>query len=63
MGFKFRRQAVIEPYIVDFVYLDAKLIIEADGGHHAEQITYLPTEQFGWKPWDIALCVSGTTKY
>ena len=40
MGFKFRRQEVIEPYIVDFVCLDAKLIIEADGGQHAEQIAY-----------------------
>jgi len=40
MGFKFRRQEMIEPYIVDFVCLEAKLIIEADGGHHAEQIAY-----------------------
>lgn len=30
-GFKFRRQVVIEPYIVDFVCFEAKLIIEADG--------------------------------
>ena len=40
MGFKFRRQCIIEPYIVDFVCLEAKLIIEADGGQHAEQIVY-----------------------
>ncbi len=39
-GFKFRRQVVIEPYIVDFVCLDAKLIIEADGGQHADQAAY-----------------------
>ena len=37
-GYKFRRQMVIEPYIVDFVCLDAKLIVEADGGQHAEQV-------------------------
>ncbi len=37
-GFKFRRQVVIEPYIVDFVCLDARLIIEADGGQHVEMI-------------------------
>jgi len=37
-GYKFRRQAVIEPFIVDFVCLEAKLIIEADGGQHLEQI-------------------------
>ncbi len=39
-GYKFRRQVVIEPYIVDFVCLDVKLIIEADGGQHAEQASY-----------------------
>ncbi|MGM0594754.1 MAG: endonuclease domain-containing protein [Pseudomonadota bacterium] len=39
-GYKFRRQVVIEPYIVDFVCLGAKLIIEADGGQHGEQEVY-----------------------
>ena len=39
-GHKFRRQVVIEAYIVDFVCLEAKLIIEADGGQHAEQAAY-----------------------
>ena len=33
-GYKFRRQVVIEPYIVDFVCLEKKLIIELDGGQH-----------------------------
>jgi very-short-patch-repair endonuclease len=37
-GYKFRRQVVIESWIVDFVCLEAKLIIEADGGQHAEQV-------------------------
>ena len=36
-GFKFRRQVVIEPFIVDFACLEAKLIIEADGGQHVLQ--------------------------
>ena len=36
-GFKFRRQAPIGPYIVDFICLSEKLIIEADGGQHAQQ--------------------------
>ena len=36
-GFKFRRQLVIGPYIVDFACIEAMLIIEADGGHHGEQ--------------------------
>ena len=34
--YKFRRQARIDPYIVDFVCLERRLIIEADGGQHAE---------------------------
>ena len=36
-GYKFQRQVVIEPYIVDFVCLEARLIVEADGGQHLEQ--------------------------
>lgn len=31
---KFRRQHPIGPYVVDFVSLDKKLIIELDGGQH-----------------------------
>jgi very-short-patch-repair endonuclease len=37
-GYKFRRQVIIEPYIVDFVCLEARLIVEADGGQHLEQV-------------------------
>lgn len=36
-GYKFRRQVEIGRYIADVVCLDAKLIIEIDGGHHLEQ--------------------------
>jgi very-short-patch-repair endonuclease len=39
-GYKFRRQVVIEPYIVDFVCFETKLIVEADGGQHMEQTEY-----------------------
>ncbi len=39
-GLKFRRQHPIQPYIVDFVCLDKKLIIEVDGGQHADAIEY-----------------------
>jgi very-short-patch-repair endonuclease len=35
-GWKFRRQVSIDPYIVDFLCLDAKLVIEVDGGQHDE---------------------------
>ena len=43
-GFKFRSQEAIEPYVVDFVCLETKLIIEADGGQHAER-TELDSER------------------
>ncbi|MBS0506224.1 MAG: endonuclease domain-containing protein [Proteobacteria bacterium] len=35
-GQKFRRQQAIGPYIVDFVHFGARLIVEADGGQHAD---------------------------
>jgi very-short-patch-repair endonuclease len=35
-GFKFVRQEAIGLYIVDFVCRERKLIIEVDGGQHAE---------------------------
>ena len=35
-GFKFRRQHLIGKYIVDFVNLERKIIIELDGGQHLE---------------------------
>ena len=41
-GEKFRRQHIIGNYIVDFICVEKKLIIEIDGGYHAssEQKTY-----------------------
>ncbi|MFN3432187.1 MAG: endonuclease domain-containing protein [Candidatus Sericytochromatia bacterium] len=36
LGVKFRRQAPISCYIVDFACLERRLIIEVDGGQHAE---------------------------
>jgi very-short-patch-repair endonuclease len=37
-GYKFRRQQPLGRYIVDFVCFEKKLIIELDGGQHAEQV-------------------------
>lgn len=34
-GLKFRRQQPIDNYIVDFVCLEKRIIIEVDGGQHA----------------------------
>ncbi|MDR7150763.1 adenine-specific DNA-methyltransferase [Hydrogenophaga palleronii] len=39
-GFKFRRQRALGPYILDFVCLEVGLVIEIDGGQHAEQQDY-----------------------
>ena len=36
-GFEFRRQYSIGPFFVDFVCLEARLIIEVDGAQHTEQ--------------------------
>ena len=35
-GFKFRRQHPIGKYIVDFINIESKIIIEVDGGQHLE---------------------------
>jgi very-short-patch-repair endonuclease len=39
-GVKFRRQQPIETYIADFVSFDAMIVIELDGGQHAENEEY-----------------------
>ena len=53
-NFKFRRQFPIDPYVADFACLELKLIIELDGGQHANRIDYddqrsLYLEQRGFK--------------
>ena len=39
-GWKFRRQHALQGYIVDFVCLERKLVIELDGGQHVDQEAY-----------------------
>jgi very-short-patch-repair endonuclease len=52
-GIEFRRQVPVGPYIVDFLCVGAKLIVEADGFQHAEsprdkaRDAYLESQ--GWK--------------
>ncbi|MEX0316477.1 MAG: endonuclease domain-containing protein [Ruegeria sp.] len=38
-GLKFRRQVPIGPYIVDFLCAERTLVVEADGGQHADALT------------------------
>ncbi len=40
LGWKIRRQHTLQGYIVDFVCLERKIIIELDGGQHAKRKTY-----------------------
>jgi very-short-patch-repair endonuclease len=37
-GRKFRRQVPLLGYVADFASLDAKVVIELDGGQHSEQL-------------------------
>jgi len=39
-GFRFRRQIPIGPYIADFACMAQHLIVELDGGQHAERVHY-----------------------
>ena len=39
-GYKFRRQHPLGHYVVDFVCLEAKLVVEVDGGQHSERQDY-----------------------
>ena len=35
---KFRRQAPIGPFVVDFLCIEHRLVVEADGAQHAEDL-------------------------
>jgi very-short-patch-repair endonuclease len=39
-GYKFRRQHLVYPFVVDFICLEKKLVVELDGGQHAERSRY-----------------------
>jgi very-short-patch-repair endonuclease len=36
LGHRFRRQFTIPPYIADFACVEARLIVEVDGGQHSQ---------------------------
>ncbi|WP_452009643.1 endonuclease domain-containing protein [Azospirillum largimobile] len=38
-GAKFRRQFPIGPFVADFACLECRLIVEADGGQHADSVS------------------------
>jgi very-short-patch-repair endonuclease len=39
-GAKFKRQKPIGPFIVDFVCMECRLVVELDGGQHADEVDY-----------------------
>jgi very-short-patch-repair endonuclease len=39
-GWKWKRQAPFGPYFIDFLCVEAGLVVEVDGGQHAERIEY-----------------------
>src|SRR4051812_7758384 len=40
MGYKFKRQVPIGAFIVDFICIEKRLIVELDGGQHQEKQNY-----------------------
>jgi very-short-patch-repair endonuclease len=47
LGFKFKRQVPIGTYIVDFVCLERRVIIELDGSQHMDNQVY-DTQRTAW---------------
>jgi len=48
-SYKFKRQFLIGRYIADFVCLETKLVVELDGGQHADQVAYDETRDAYFK--------------
>jgi very-short-patch-repair endonuclease len=39
-GWKWKRQVSFGPFFLDFACVDARLVVEVDGGQHDEQVEY-----------------------
>jgi very-short-patch-repair endonuclease len=52
-GVKFRRQVPIGPFIADFASIEHRLVVELDGGQHADSATDVRRDRFlkseGWR--------------
>jgi hypothetical protein len=59
MGCKFRRQHPIGAYVVDFVCLERRLVVELDGGQHAGDAGDEGRDK-ACTTWVSVSCVSGT---
>jgi very-short-patch-repair endonuclease len=45
-GYKFKRQVPIGPYVVDFACLGRRLVVELDGGQHADSAKDLERDDY-----------------
>jgi very-short-patch-repair endonuclease len=52
-GWAFRRQHPIPPYVADFACIDVRVVVEVDGGQHAESKSDQKRDDFlasqGWR--------------
>jgi len=53
-GWKWKRQLPFGPFFLDFACVDARLVVEVDGGQHADQVDYdarrtAYLERAGWR--------------
>jgi very-short-patch-repair endonuclease len=52
-GVKFRRQMPVGPFIADFASIEHRLVVELDGGQHADSATDVRRDRFlkadGWR--------------
>ena len=52
-GFKFRRQVTIGPFVADFACVECRLIVEADGGQHGEDVDADRTRYLEARGWNV----------
>jgi very-short-patch-repair endonuclease len=62
-GYRFRRQHPLGKFVADFVCLSEKLVVEIDGGQHAEQCGADRRRTLWLEKQGFAYCVSGITRY
>jgi primosomal protein N' (replication factor Y) len=53
LGYRFRWQHPIPPYIADFACVEAQLIVEADGGQHADNRDHARDDYLRRQGWRI----------
>ena len=53
LGCRFRRQHPIRPYIVDFACVEAKLIVEVDGGQHTDGHDQVRDDYLALQGWRV----------